>query len=585
MEISISHLELYSGILAGAQQIQKNRENLNLANAFPVPDQDTGSNLAHLMTYITRHLRQQENVLLLMDRVSDYALMGARGNSGAIFSQFFTGFCEKCPATESISVQGIAQCFQKGYEKAYHSIAQPVEGTILTAFRSWSEAFTKAVDKSKDLFEIYEHAYKQLRKTVEATQTTLPQQQQLKSVDAGAKAFLYFIEGFMGILTGRHQLESTDWVDLEDLALEEHSFDADQPLTYRYCSEVFFRKEKGTSIDYLRQQLMTMGDSLVVSDNNRFVRIHCHVSQPTEMLRLIDSQAEILETKVDDMSYQRELTHHHSGKIALVIDSIADIPEKFLTSDVYCLPMTLMVNGVSYADKRNFFLELLEREGVSSSQLNEQQVKAFLHPILKSYDQVLIMTVSSKMSGLYERCQAVINQWTGTTDIRLIDTLRNSGAEGLLVYRALNLIADGQPLSAIVEQLEKDRLQTEIFVSLPNLKRMMASGRLNQKIGFFLQKVGFLPLITINQKGEGKTKGLIFSKKQNENQLYEQVLAEPIEDYVIVHAQDAQRAERVGQELNKLLGKPALYIAEISAIIQNFSGKGSLAIAYIRQTD
>lgn len=584
MEVSmeiISLERLYDGILAGAEKIQTHRQTLNLSNGFPVPDQDTGNNLAHLMAYIARNLKKEATAQDLMEKVSDYALVGARGNSGAIFSQFFNGFKEACPATPDLSLNHFADGFQLGYQKAYQSIHQPIEGTIVTALRSWSKAFQSALSSHHNLKEIYEIAFSNLSETVENTKNTLPQQRAIQSADAGAKAFLYFIEGFMGLLVGtyslQHSIESAD-----SLEFSEKHFFSEESISYRYCTEVLYQKKSATDLAFLKKEIAGMGDSFIFSENERLARIHIHVNRPAAVFQKIDRFAKIIETKVDDMKAQQELTHSHQTEIALVTDSIADIPVSLLTKDVYQLPISLMVDGVSYPDKIGTFPELLQSGNVSSSQLNHDQVQRFLMPIFKSYQRVIIITVSAKMSGLHQRCQEVIAQFDGTTDVRLIDSRLNSGGQGLIVYKALQLIQQQLPLDQIVSALQQLIRQTRIFVSVPNLKQMIRSGRLNQRIGFLLQKIGFLPLITINAKGEGTIKGIAFSKQSNQRLLYQQILSTSVLEYALVHAGNSTAIEQMAAELTDKIGRPPAFITEISSIVENFSGRGSVAIAYIK---
>ncbi len=476
---------IYSGILAGAESISKHREVLNRANGFPVPDRDTGNNLSHLMHGILRDLEVSDTIKHLLDDVSNLAVIGARGNSGAIFSQFFCGFSALAPQTDQMSVNDLLACFQGGYDYAYRSIKHPVEGTIITAIRSWVEALRQAVSNHFNLAKIYQNAYPLFSATVERTKMMLSAQRHLKSADAGALAFLYFIEGFMKMLVDKvcdyhPQIEVIDNLPSKiyhDIATQ------DAVVTERYCTELLLNKNSYYNRAAIEKRLAELGDSIAISESAKLVRLHVHSNCPADVVASAYQMGEILESKADDMVAQSKLTRDQTGKIALVIDSIADLPATRLNDDTYLLPINILVGAVSYQDKITAVSEIIEAGKASSAQPNTLQLKQFLAPICRAYDNVIILTVSAKMSGLYQRFQEVISQFVGDANIHLIDSKLNSVAEGLIVDYATQLIANGKTVDQIIAQLNNAIARTKIYVSVPNLKAMVASGRLNDRVG------------------------------------------------------------------------------------------------------
>ncbi len=575
---------IYSGVLAGAESVSKNREVLNQANGFPVPDRDTGNNLAYLMHNILRELKVEDTIKTMLEEVSNLAIIGARGNSGAIFSQFFCGFSSFAPQSDYMTIDDLLVCFQGGYDYAYRAIKNPVEGTILTAIRGWVEALQQEISTQLNLATIYHKAYPMFSETVQQTQQTLAEQRHLKSSDAGALAFLYFIEGFMKMLIDKvvdYQPQLAQFANLPSEIYHDEAITTD--ITYRYCTEVLIDKNKNYNRTALETQLEQLGDSLVVSENAKLARIHIHTNQPAKMIAAAYQMGKIIENKADDMIAQNRLSHAQSGKIALIIDSIADIPKRLLTNDTYLLPVNILVGAVSYQDKVTAFSEIIKPGQASSAQPNREQIKQFLAPIAKAYDDIIIITVSQKMSGLYQRFAELLAEYKDVAAIRLIDSKVNSVAEGLVVERAIQLIKQGLTAEQIEKKLNDMIKRTKIYVSVPNLKGMVASGRLNERLGRFLQYIGYLPLITINQVGEGKVTGLAFSNKKNRELLIKTAsdAKNKIEDYAIVHCDDAVVAEQLATELTAIIGKPPLYIDQISSVIKLFSGSGSLAVGYL----
>ncbi len=593
MHTGIEPLAFHGALMSGARMVEGKRDELNRINGFPVPDRDTGSNLAYLMQVLRRQLPIPKGFEDLLTKLGEAALMGARGNSGAIFSQFFAGFrTAACKIREniheSLPLQALAEMFREGYASAYRSIQAPREGTILSAMHSFGEAFHQLLAQGHDLARAAEGSLHRLRDTVRESMNILPQQRALRAPDAGAMAFLYFTEGFMRSLLGQadDQAAAEDNAFFELPAMEEspHADIADD-TRYRYCTEVLLTKKEGARIDEAyKARLITMGDSLVVSQTEQMARVHLHTNTPAEAVDLLEGLGTVNQVKTDDMLMQQALSRSHPGRVALVIDSIADVPENLLGPHVYCLPLHLLADGVSYQDKRSISLERMRRLAgkLSSSQLNLEEIRQFLDPILRSYPQALILTVSSKMSGIHDRFREYLAQ-NPDKRVRLVDSRVNSGAEGLLALRAARRLQEGAGLDELAEELEKLRERAKVYVSLPHLRAMVSSGRLNKRIGRVLQAVGFLPLITINREGEGTVTGLAFSRARSDKLLMKKIVPGRIETYGVVHANNPARAQKAALAIQGKLGIAPSFICEISSIVTLFAGEGAYAVAFIEK--
>ncbi len=575
---------IYSGILAGAERVSENREVLNESNAFPVLDKDTGNNLSHLMQNIVGDSISDGTIKDMLDNVSNLAIVGARGNSGAIFSQFFYGFSAFAPNKDEMTTDDLILCFENGQEFAHKAIKNPVEGTIITVIRSWVESLKKVFSPHKSLNEIYEQAYPLLKDSVEETKYTLKAQRKMQSEDAGAKAFLYFIEGFMPMLINKVTgYKPADKVVHKRIEKFVHESDIDfGSIENKYCTEVLLEKYKSFDRSKLETKLNEMGDSIVISESDKYVRAHIHTNHPSKIVKMFYPLGKVLESKADNMVSQYELTKKHDGKVALVIDSIADIDPSRLNDDTFLLPINILVDDISYQDKVTAIPEVIQMGRTSTSQPNLMQVKKFLEPILDSYDDVIIITVSSKMSGVYERFNDAVEELSKKSNVYLVDSKQNSVAEGLVVEYATRLINEGLKASEIKEKLEGVIARTKIYVSLPNLKGMIASGRLSTKIGKVMQFIGFLPLISIDSNGKGVAGGLAFSKKKNEEILLKKVesVKDKIDSFAVVHADNYELASSMAKKIEEMTGKEVLYIDEISSVIRLFSGPGSVAIGY-----
>ncbi len=577
MDNYITANSIYNGILLGAKKISYYRNELNIANKFPVPDRDTGDNLHYQMTRIRSNLIYDENIYNILSSASEIAVLNSRGNSGAIFSQFFVGFEKNAPSDTRMNISDFVNCFKNGYKFALSSISNPItEGTILVAIKTWSESLERNFRKINSIDKLYKVCFSELKKAVDNSKYVLKEQSASKYSDAGASAFLYFIEGFMSAVVYNKE-DSLSKDDIDEIKSLDFHFDEGFELSkYRFCTEVLLRKNERIFDKHL---LADLGDSLVVSESENYLKIHFHTDRPYELTKIANNYGEILESKCDDMKVQS--ISGDIGGTALLIDSIADIPESFYSKSTYMIPINILADNVSFKDKRTICPEILDKSKISSSQASSEELRFVISKLLTSYDDVIILTVSSNMSGLYNQYKKIVEE-VGDRRLHLVDTRLNSAAEGLVVSRAIEMINDKLDVAEIVNKLEEIIDKTSIFVSLKSIDRVVASGRLNNKFGKLLKWINFLPIITINPSGEGKIYNFSFNEKKNKDIILNNLKhnLNNIERYSVVHCDCEEEAVKYAKRLESVLGCPPLYIEDASYVIRGFSGKGSIAVAY-----
>ncbi|NLO37064.1 MAG: DegV family EDD domain-containing protein [Clostridiaceae bacterium] len=588
MTDTISSERLYQAILHGAASIRARREDLNRINVFPVIDYDTGNNLAHTMNYILTHAAAHESVRATLREIARSALMSARGNSGVIFSQYFNGMYLESAEKDAVTLPELAVYFQEAYNKAYKSLENAVEGTVITVMRAWAVSFREALSQQKTPLELFESALAQIRQALEETKYNLRALKTLGIVDAGALGFYYFMEGFVHALAGKvsHNLEQIQDVVLPDVADDIHRFSEHEEIPYRYCTEVL-ADCPGLDQQALREALKDRGDCLLIATADTLMRVHLHTNEPWDVVKAVAERGKILEQKADDMVQQNLLAGGFEERIAIVTDSIADLPQDYIFEHrIFQVPINIVIDAVSYLDKvtidRHYLYTHLNQ--ASSSQPNTEQVLALLQPLLKRFSQVLVLTVSARMSGTWSRFrEAIAALGDDGRRVALIDTRVNSGAEGLLVKKAVELVEAGQPLASIVEQLEALRARAKILVSVLDIGPMARSGRVSERIGNLLIRLKFKPLVTISPEGEGSIKGVAFSEKQNNRIFLKSLKRQKMDAYVIVHADGGERVEQLRQDMIKITGMEPLYITDISSVVTLFAGHGAVAVAYLEK--
>ncbi|HEX9149929.1 MAG TPA: DAK2 domain-containing protein, partial [Thermoanaerobaculia bacterium] len=196
--ISIGYLDgrrLSRAVIAGAHFVGQRAEPLNKINVFPVPDGDTGTNLATTLQKIAAGIARvrERHVRRVSTAVADEALAGARGNSGAILAQFFSGFCEGLPDRPRITTSDFGDAVVRAADSAYGAIARPVEGTILTVIRDWARYVANRAKDIRDFAVILPDSLKEAKRSLENTPKQMAALRKAGVVDAGAQGFVYLL--------------------------------------------------------------------------------------------------------------------------------------------------------------------------------------------------------------------------------------------------------------------------------------------------------------------------------------------------------------------------------------------------------
>ncbi len=584
---TINHETLFQSFMIGAKNVIAEKNHLNEINVFPVADGDTGTNLSNMMHSILQNGRKGATLSETIRSIAEAAIMGARGNSGIIFAQYIIGFSESITEDE-VNHETLSLSAQKGFDYAYHAIATPVEGTMITVMRTWSNAIKQFKHATSNTLELLNQAYEATKDELAKTKDKLEVLKQNKVVDAGAKGFVRFVEGFLQALKG----------EKADIAIEEtvdidkpiHVI-ADRPNIHRYCTEALI-KGNHLDLDAIRHQMMSLGDSVVVAGSKTTARIHLHTGHPDEAIAQLAQLGHIVEQKADDMLRQYQSINDRKYPIALVTDSIADLPQSMIDQyQIHQFPINLLINDSQYLDKvtirsERFYtmMDTLETYP-KSSQPNLIDLKNFFSTLVGHYSEILVITVSSKMSGTHQVFEQVAKSFPNTT-IRVIDSKQNSGAEGLLVLKAAELIDQGWALEKISSYIEDTIKRTKILVSVQTLKYMIRSGRVSKTKGLLAKIMNLKPVVSIDEDGNGIIADKGFSIKMSNQKIYRHVekvhQEQGIQAYAIVHANAADRALEYETMYTKLMGKAPLYVMDISTIVAMSAGIGTVAIAYIK---
>lgn len=397
---------LYLSFVSGAREVIRNRKFLNDINVFPVADGDTGSNLASTMTSIIQEARALTSAKNTMNLIADAALTGARGNSGIIIAQYINGISMSLKDDVDITIPAFAESVQNAVPHAYGAISNPVEGTIITVIREWAEAVYSQKDIAKNFQELLGQPLNTAYISLKETTSKLKILEESKVVDSGAKGFVHFIQGFTDFLRiGKtHDLVEED---IDEIVFSEYPRHNESKIDHRYCTEALITN-KDIDLEIIKEQLCKLGDSLIVAGNKSKARIHIHTNSPHEVFTVLRGKGTILQQKADDMKRQYEASYARKYNIALVTDSIADVPKEILDRfQVHVVPINLQMESTSYLDNvtitPEIFYGLIDdlEEYPTSAQPSPKVIDNLYASLVDNYNEILVITVAKEQSGTH----------------------------------------------------------------------------------------------------------------------------------------------------------------------------------------
>jgi len=254
-------------IITSAQRINQTEYHLNDINVFPVADGDTGTNLAITMNNIVQGVRdfRKNSFEEMIQRIAKSALMGARGNSGAILAQFFQGLAESTRGMSHLTTVAFSQAVVKAAEQATMAISNPREGTIITVMKDWAHFTNQLAHKTPDFVELFKESLKKARISLLETPNKLAVLKRAGVVDAGAEGFVNLLEGIVDFIEfGKlRTLKSDEKKSLMTLGEKLFPF-SKKKVKFRYCAECLV---EGHDLDksLIRQKLAELGDSQVIA--------------------------------------------------------------------------------------------------------------------------------------------------------------------------------------------------------------------------------------------------------------------------------------------------------------------------------
>lgn len=309
--MNISGKMLRDAVISGANNIVNNKSMVDELNVFPVPDGDTGTNMSMTITNALPELKMMGDgvtVGQVADSVASAMLRGARGNSGVILSLLFRGLSKGLSGKSEATGADIAKALGLGVEAAYKSVMKPTEGTILTVAREAAESASKKATETDDPAEIFKTIVDGAKTALDNTPELLPVLKKAGVVDAGGMGFLVIMEGMKQVIEGSGSITAkNDEPAVKEPVITNAAGSVEADIEFTYCTEFLVQKKSDCKdAKLLRAYLESIGDCVVVVDDDDIIKVHVHTEHPGKALEEGLLFGSLINLKIENMKEQHK---------------------------------------------------------------------------------------------------------------------------------------------------------------------------------------------------------------------------------------------------------------------------------------
>jgi uncharacterized protein len=583
---------LYYTFIAGARKVIEHQVELNKINVFPVNDGDTGTNLASTIRAVIDSLHPHRSYKVTFDRIAEITLINARGNSGIIFAQFLHGMNSETGNFKTITINQFAEIIKNAVRYIYEAVANPVEGTMLTVIKDWSNYIWENRNKITDFNQLFLSSTEVLQRSLIETKSKLASLAKANVVDAGARGFVFFVEGIIEFIKS-HNLKDLIRIKTETAVLGRLEEAIPEKVDFRYCTEALMKNNKADN-QTLRSLLDRYGNSIVVAGSAKMRRLHIHTNNPADLFKELREMGTLTFQKADDMVRQSEVVYNRKWKIALVTDSTCDLSQEVIDRyQINMLPLSVNFGDNNYLDRITIqneqFYTLLKdsKDYPKTSQVNEKTFVNLYSHLASHYDSVIAVHISDKLSGTYNSSLKAASKISREFNkpITVINSKSISGGMGLVLLRTAMAIEEGKSHDEVVKLAQKWTENSHIFVSVKTMKYLVKSGRVSRFKGLIARMLNITPIVSVDETG----KAIVFDKAFNQRANMEKVMRHikkmngqnKIWNYIVLHANNSNAARWYSKKMERLTGKKATAEVNISPVLGVHAGIGAAAVALL----
>lgn len=578
-------------LIAGVHNVERHRAELDRINVFPVPDGDTGTNLALTLRSIATAVRLVDSRALgdVVRAAADASVLGARGNSGMLFSHLLLGFADAIGDGRRAAAADVVRAFRAAADRLRDVLEDPREGTILTVASDMAGAGHP--DSRDDLARWLRDVQAAARDSLARTQELLPALTKAGVVDAGASGLVEFFEGVVQLVEGR--------LSADELAASSTHERAGAPSMYaareagvgadegRYCTQVAIRGDVPPTAE-LRAALADLGTSTLIVRSGAVAKVHIHSDRPDEVVEVLGRFGAIASKRVEDTMLVGTASHH----TAVLTDSSADLPRAWVERHgVTVVPLQVIVGDRVYRDgvdlQPDELLELMLDPASPVAKTSQPSPAAFRAACRRAIDhgaeELLGVFVSGAVSGTLASATAVLRE-IDEVPTAALDSRSGSLGVGLLVIRAIELLERGFPLPEVVAELRRVRDQSNVFFTVDTMEHLLRSGRIGRAKAWLGGMLDLKPVLTLTDDG----RIVPIDRARGRDAVVERVLALVDERvgrsreirFGVAHFGASETADEIARLLRSRYPDSEVLVGPAAAALGVHTGPGAWALAY-----
>lgn len=583
--------QLRRALIAGMRRVIERRELLDRINVFPVPDGDTGSNLAFTLNSVLcgSLSRRSNSAAELLRGVAEDAVDGARGNSGAILAQFLSGLSERLSDMEALPGSALAEAAAAGAESARDALSDPREGTIISVIRAFADAWVRASREGvRDAREGFERALVRAREALADTPRQLAVLRQAGVVDAGAQGFVDLLEGIADYLHSGRLRVSPRAEDLEDIPFVGADLHDDVDPEHRWCTECLLASEDLDPAQ-LRQRLAQAGaDSVVIAGGRGRFRVHGHVRHPTLLFEAAGAFGRVSAHKAEDMLAQQQQASL-GQPVGVVTDSGADLPDLLVAE----LGLSLVPVRVSFGDE-----EFLDKVSMTAADFHRRLTSSALPPKtsqpppgdfrrqfetrLSHHRELVYVGIARALSGTLQAGESAAAR-VSAQRIRVVDSGHASCGQALLVLAAAERARAGASAAEVCAEVERLRPQVQTWAITRDVSFAVRGGRIPPWAGRLVAALGLIPVARAKPTGKLGVVGALFGGPLDAPRRFAKHLLKRLDRsrrwrLLVGHVGCEADAVLLADALREWLAAELVGVVEVGPAIGAHAGTGALVL-------
>jgi DegV family protein with EDD domain len=569
-------------VTAGCQEIIKHEEELNQINVFPIPDKDTGLNLKKtLMPIVISSPFHRPEIKHVSQEIADRAVQSAMGYSGIIFAEIFLGFAEGMKDFNKIRTQDLGTIATAAVKRAYGSLEKPVEGTLLTVLRSWSEEVGRLCMTTEDFVPLFKQARQKALIELHNTPHKLEVLKKNKVVDAGGKAWVLFLDGILNFIE--------EGVLKKALRPKKSSMDviSKKKQIAPYCAECCIRADKLDRLGLIKK-LNEIGQDLIFYGSFHFAKIHLNTDHPERAFSQISAFGEISAKKIFEFSANSK--SQAEAPICLISDSTCDLSDDIVEKNpVYFVPIKVHADDKTYTEGWDIVPEEFYQIMDSSATLpktSQPSLMDFSHiysHLLSHYSSILSVQISKGLSGTYQTAVQAAQSFPPKR-ITVLDGKNISVGLGLVLIEGIKAMDQGMDLEKTMNRLQRAIDDTKIYIGIPTLKYLVKGGRIPRTKGLIAEMLNINPVLSLSAQGKLEPVTKAWGKKRLEKKIIDLAIQKIQQrgaafSVAVAHTNAPHIGNRLAQKVEDGLRQKVEMILNASPALGAHAGPGAFGIA------